>query len=737
MAKLSARALRAQVPFGCVKSIWTKAAKPRFDRAAVRDFFAIIAIILTVVGLGVFRVPDENALVAAGIKAAADGAVYQEKHPIRISVKGREVTASGRVETEAEAQAIETRLAALDGVETVIGDWVVLPNAAPFSIQLTKSEAGITTQGFVPDESVLAALQATLGLEQSALVVAAGVPDADWSGLVQRAAGALVQMVEGTVRGVDRNLTLSGTVPLPRHAAAISAGLADVPDGYEVTLEISAQDDGLPYSLFLARDPLMGVRYTGKMPPDFDAAGLNALTGHVVGSVRMASVDLDVQTFEPMVNTALQMFALVEDGAITISPEVLSIQGGPMTPAAIEQINALGQTLPQGTVFNAALTPQDDGIPLSLQATWDGQSLSVQGHVPSTFLASDDDAPKAAFLKRAGFGQAVALDVTYARHPDLQDWDAPFWKALSGLAALEAGVLVYDTDGVRLTGTAANPQARRRADLVLGKGADLDILLLDDGDPPRFQLRFDVATGAVIEGKLPSGLTPQDLAEALGGFEIRGKLPVSPDGNGAQMLMVLASLQGWLSEIDSVTVDYSLEGVAVEVTAMPGQDEQALMAALRQSLPPGTDLSMRAAPIPLEGARRMHVVLQQPQIFADGYWMPSLSFAPNVETCTAQMALVPQIPFATGRFVPGFGAERALAHMAAVLRTCTRFGNLTALITAEVSSSEVSALNRQLSRRRTESLRRAMMARGVDAERMAAQVADQTQGADRIVVSWR
>lgn len=703
----------------------------------MRDFFAIIAIILTVIGLGVFRVPDENTLVAAGIKAAADGAVYQEKHPVRISVKGREITAQGRVETKAEALAIEKRLAGLDGVETVVGDWVVLPNAAPFSIALKKTETGITAQGFVPEEGALERLQKTLEVEQAEVVVAAGVPDAHWSDIVQRAAAALMLMVDGTADVVDRKLVMSGTVPLPGHAAAIKAYFAQMPEGYEITLDIVAQDDGLPYSFFISRDPLMGVQFTGKMPPDFDPALLDALEGHVVGSVRSAAVDLNVPAFAPMMGIALAMFDHLQDGVIVVSPNVLTIQGGPLPPETIEKIETLGRDLPEGTVFNSALTPQSDGVPLSLQADWDGKTVILSGHVPSTFLTSGPDDPSAVFLERAGFGQAVNLDVTYSVHPDLVDWDASFWAALPALRALETGVLTYGAEGVQLTGTAANPQARRTANVVLGTGAALDILLLDDGDPPRFRLKFDVATGVAAEGKLPAGLTLSAMSDALGGYDMRGRLPVSPDGDGTEVLQVLTALQGWLSIIEALSLAYTLDDISVGVQSMPGQDAAALNAALAQALPPETILEVAAGPTPLEGARRMHVVLQQPQIFADGYWMPSLSFAPTAETCAAQMALVAPIPFENGRFVPDFGAEWPLAHMAAVLRTCTRFGNLTAQISAEVASSEVPVLNRQLSRRRTENLRRAMIARGVSADRMMSLTADQVQHGDRIVVNWQ
>ena len=85
----------------------------------MRNLFGALSILFAVMALGVLRVPDENALVAAGIRSAAEEAMLSQRHPLAIAVEGGLVTVTGRVESEDERLDVLRRLAALEGVETV------------------------------------------------------------------------------------------------------------------------------------------------------------------------------------------------------------------------------------------------------------------------------------------------------------------------------------------------------------------------------------------------------------------------------------------------------------------------------------------------------------------------------------------------------------------------------------------------------------------------------------------
>ncbi|MGH1415643.1 MAG: hypothetical protein ACRBB0_19295 [Pelagimonas sp.] len=734
----------------------------------MRDFFAIIAIILAVVGLGVFRVPDENALVAAGIKVAAEGAVYQEKHPVRIEVKGRAITASGRVESQDEARQIEVRLAALEGVETVVGDWTILPNAAPFELRFTKTPDATTATGYVPDAQTKQAIADALGLEDVGLedvglVVAAGVPDRDWAEIAVQLAQEIATTRRGDFSLKDRSIHLSGDIDFPTDKQAFDSRLSDLPEGYSTTTDITVLDDGTPYRLLVTKDPHLGVTFQGKLPPDYTLPDLNAVGAHPRGDVTAAAIAHHAPGFEQAVPLGLTLLSHLPKGAVTVTPGTISVSGGPISDDLAKGYHdtALAD-LPEGYALSFTWTPEPDPQPLTLTVDWDGADLALSGHVPNSFLETapgqlPDDLP-AVVLQRAGFCTSATLTLTRSPFPDLDGWEDPFWQALGGLKHLQDGQLTFDVAGLRITGTAHDPQARRRAFRALGDTAELDVMLVDDGAPAQFLLSFDVTTGASVEGKLPAGLSPAAIAEIIGIEELRGAPPVSPDGGPETTINLLTAMQGWLSEIEGFVLSYDTSGIAITVEAMVGQNpdelRQSLELALKQTpeqaqtqdqtqeqaqKQAATTTKIRVVPSkpPLEGSRRTHIILDQAQIFADGYWLPSLSFSPTIETCDAQMAQAPQVPFENGRFVPAMSAYWPLAHLAAIARSCSRFGDLTAEISAEVGSSELPVLNRQLSRRRAEAIRQELLARGVSADRLTTRPATAVTGPDKLVITWR
>ncbi|MCR8549316.1 BON domain-containing protein [Salipiger sp. P9] len=688
----------------------------------MRDFFAIVAIILAVVSLGVFQVPGDNALLDAGIRAEAQGAVYQQKHPIGIAVTRGVVTATGRVESDEERAALIATLAALEGVEGVTDDLTVLPQVAPFTLEIRKGPEGVALAGHVVSEAQGVALQEMLGPSE-ALVVAAGAPDELWSGVVARAASVLARMLDARLEVEDRALRLSGRVHLPATLDEIRDALADLPEGYDLTLDLAAVDDGLPYRLTVSRDPHMGLRLDGKLPPEFDRAPLAALGAAQEEALVTAPLPLPQPRFEPALAVALPVFAGLKAGQMTVTDTLVSLSGGPVPEAEMAAAEALRGDLPAGVALSLALVPEDDGAPLVLRAEWRGDALLLSGKVPADF---PEDAGGA-------FDVPVQMqDLARSPWPDLTGWNATALAALSALAMLERGALLLSSDGLELSGVAANPEERDRA-LASVAPDTARIALQDDGTPPAFSLRYDVARGAELTGKLPAGLEPEAMAGALGLTAVDGAPKVSPETSPAPVQEVLEALGRWLPEMDSAVLTLAAGGLSVAVTVRPASDARALEAELRASLPEAVALSV-AAPeaLPGTGDRRDNVLSGGTEVFAAGVWLPELFFTPTEESCNARFRSVPQVPFARGGFSPLLGSARPLAELTALARACTRFAGLELTVTGHAGSAEIPVLNRQLSRRRAEAVRAILAARGVPAGLIVAQGLGDDGSGDRL-----
>lgn len=661
----------------------------------MRDFFAILAIIAAVIGLGVFRVPDDNALVAAGIKVAAQGALLDVRHPITLEVKGREVTASGRVESEVARAHVVQALAGVDGVEEVVDALTLLPDVSPFTLSINKADE-LSAQGYAPELSLIQGLEQRFDVEFP-LTVATGAPDRDWAKVVDLGAQALDLMLDGRLELRDRALSLRGRVHLPSTQRAIAAMFEALPDGYKADLRIRAVDDGLPYSLQLSRDSRMGLRLSGKVPPDFDMALLEPLGADHGRQIARAPMNLEDEGFVPALQVALPLFAQLAQGSLSVTPGVVTFSGGPAGQELLDQVAGLQGALPLGYALHNALVPEAGETPLALSVSRDGSGVAVQGHVPRDF--------DLARLKQAGL-EGAAVELTRSPYPDLSGWSDGLWPALKALKVLEQGRVELGDQGVSVTGTAANPIARVAAMRALKGRGTLEAQLLDDGTPPAFTLSYSATTGLQLVGKLPAGLAPRDLAQGLGFDQIRANVTSSTEGSAGLSLSALEKLKPGLDLVEGFTLSLKDGQVAVEVQITPGVDPKAWKKHHRL-----WGMVVGEAPSPLNGTRRMHLVTEAAQVAVAGYWLPELSGL-DAESCAARAQAFEQIAFPEGEFQIPVEAHWSVARLAALIRGCARMG-LRAALEVVSGASRLEVFNAQVARRRAYVLQEALLARGV------------------------
>ena len=662
----------------------------------MRDLVAVLAIAGTVVALGVFRVPDGDALVAAGIRAEADRALYQARHPLEVAVQGRSVTVSGRVESQAERLDVLTRLRALDGVEEVRDRLTLLPTVAPFRLDLRRGPEGMTALGHVPSEALGADLAARTGAEP--LPVAAGVPDRDWAAIAERGAQALGLLQSGRFVLEDRAARLDGVANLPSEVAQAQALLADLPEGYGATLELSALDDGLPYALSVVRDARMGLRIAGKLPPGFDLSAFASLGTAQEMRASPGPVALDSPGFEAAVLSALPVFALLGEGTLTVAPGVVSLSGGPLPPEGIAQASAL--VLPEGWRLELALVPQDDDAPLALRVTWDGARMVAEGKVPSdTGLDGIDD----------------STGILRGPYPDLEGWAADLAPALEGLRLMDSGELLLEGGTLQVTGVVANPGVKAQALAVLPDGARHDLILRDDGTPPAFTVLAQAGDGATVSGKLPSGLSVDDLGAALG-LPVTGAPTRAPGGSGAGVEAVLRALAPWLPLAERVELTYT-DGAApaLSLTVQAGADADRIAALLRPDLPRGVDQTVQEAAPPVTGTQRLNVLTGRSETARFGVWLPELTVTPDRTGCAEAAEGAPAVHYEPGVLRPGPQSLPAVNHMTALARICTRMAGLRLVVQAEAVGTGIEILDRQMARRRAEALRALLLERGVPA----------------------
>ena len=219
------------------------------------------------------------------------------------------------------------------------------------------------------------------------------------------------------------------------------------------------------------------------------------------------------------------------------------------------------------------------------------------------------------------------------------------------------------------------------------------------------------------------------LAEALGLAELRGRVPVSPDPAAGELaLAALLALRPWMAEVESLTLSHAPEGVVLDLQTPSGVSAPALEQVVRQALPSRVSLTVAPMQPPLAGTRRMHHLLQIPQVYSAGLWLPELGFAPGVESCAEAAPALSDIPFQEGGFDLALGAALPFAHLVALTRACTRLAGLTAHIEVGTEGSSFAALDRQLARRRAEALREMLQEHGVPETQLSTEPKPQGAG---------
>ena len=94
-----------------------------------------------------------------------------------LSLNARDLTLTGTTTDQAILDAAVTRLAALEGVRTVVTDVTLAPMARPYMLQATVDQGTISVSGGVPNETTRQRLLSLAGLEQGALELRSDIPD--------------------------------------------------------------------------------------------------------------------------------------------------------------------------------------------------------------------------------------------------------------------------------------------------------------------------------------------------------------------------------------------------------------------------------------------------------------------------------------------------------------------------------------------------------------------------------
>ena len=391
------------------------------------------------------------------------------------------------------------------------------------------------------------------------------------------------------------------------------------------------------------------------------------------------------------------------------------VNGAEEQTALLDALNAL----PGRRVVTSDSTVLDKVSPFTMQVV-KAEVLTSTGFVPTENL-------RAALA--GGLGDAAAGLTLAAGAPD--GWDAMAVAGLAALGPLNTGTLSISDTTLKVSGEALGPAEESAVDAALaGLPAGSwtkEIILLDDGTPAAYSIDYSAATGASIAGKLPKGLDVPSIASAMGlasvsGIVVQGLLGDATDAAG------FGAFKGVLGQLETLNIAIAPDARTVTATVQGDVDADAVKAALADGLAGfgfgADDIAVSVAPPSGEnGVTRVNAAAGLNQRYMGDYWLDVPNIQVGLADCQAAVDRVLRegtINFVTNSDQLGAGAVKVINGLSAVMILCAEQGGLQAVIGGHTDSSGDAQANLGLSQRRAVTVRRELIARGVEASALKA-----------------
>jgi OOP family OmpA-OmpF porin len=563
----------------------------------------------------------------------------------------------------------------------------------------------------------------------------------------QATLGKTTYGVQTSVSG--RDIRVSGTVANDIEKAAILANL-DATHGRRVVVdELNLIDIATPYTF-------RGSKSAGELTlwgyaPTETALGIEGATLTVAGG-------MPDENWPAFVALGAKSIDQMKDASFQITDRSIQVSGVAASFEQRDAVRAMFDTLPEGYRAQVSLDIAPT-IPYVFNGTRTQDGDTYSGYVPS---------PSAAVGLTGLIGDdAKALKPT-AGMPD-DNWLSVVGVGVKAMKSLNAGELsVVDRD-VFLTGSVNTPDAVASiqdlfATMPDGYTASVNLKSLDDGTPAILNFDWVAGKGGAINGKGADGMTLDDLTGALNLPKLEG---VFRQGRVRGRDTILAKFKGIapaLPLLESAKAQVSADKASFTGVLLPGGDLEIAEAALLDALGDDADISLtRSALEPKEGDKRRNADTGKDEVFQGGFWLvvpkPVVVIAEPVtptpitpeptvpevietpepapssadvlqarcETTTKDILAEAKISFETGSATLTAQSRDLLTRLGAVMGACAGVNGLRVNVGGHTDSQGSDKFNLDLSQKRANSVRDALIQSGVSQDAITSTGFGETQ----------
>jgi len=525
-----------------------------------------------------------------------------------------------------------------------------------------------------------------------------------------------------------RDILVSGTAASDTEKAAILANL-DTTDGRRVVVDdLKLINIASPY-MFKGSKAASGVSYSGNAPTS------DALAGYVSADNLSLAGGMPDENWPAFVGLGAQGISILENGSFEISDRSISVTGlaGSLEEEAV--VKDLFASLPEG--YSASI---DLDVAPTVPYIFNG-SRTADGESYSGYVASA--AERGTFTGLIG-DAAQGLTPT-AGMPDA-NWPSVVGVGIKALKGLNTGELSVVDKTLTLTGEVNTPSAVDTikgmfAAMPEGYSANVNLAPLDDGAPASLDFDWVAGQTAKIEGKGPDGVALDDLTAALNLPKLDGTFRQGKVAGKDSILSRFAGIGAALPMLESASATVSADATAFTGVLLPGGDMDSVQATLADGLGSNSSIALtRSALEPKEGDLRVNADTGKNEIYQNGFWMvvpepepvvvePApepepvveevVVVAPKIsalERCVSQTNAImktTKISYETASANLTADSIEELSDLGAVLKDCAGVEGLSVEVGGHTDSQGSDEFNQDLSQKRANSVRSALITLGV------------------------
>ena len=370
-------------------------------------------------------------------------------------------------------------------------------DGTPLRLRLSMQAGEVTGTGKVPADMPDGVMDGAFPFRHDTDIAQSVRPAADpvWPEAAIAAMTALSPLIDGQLNMLGTGITLTGAGS-PDGIAAAQAALDTLPDGYDVTTDLSLWDDGTPLQMSMDWD---GTRATaiGKLPAGFTPRAPAELA--VVDDARRSFLSDEAGNFTRNADAGAAALGALSAGLVTVTQTSITLTGTATSPQVDGVLDGLFEPLAPTTDITRDITYLDDGSP----AAWildytasDGATL--RGRLPNGLGVQD-------------MSDALGVEITGDPATALTDTDTTaegdtLTIAATYLPELEALSLSRDEDGTTL-------------DLTISPGVNLDLVAIDLAERLPADVSFSIST---LDTLPDDGTTRRNAATGLSEVFRRG-----------------------------------------------------------------------------------------------------------------------------------------------------------------------------------------------------------------------